>query len=70
MRTRSAHQSETGELKMNRIDLTPEEREQIETARKPADEFHTIASFWVLAILLLVIVAVAPALEAATHHLT
>lgn len=55
------------------IDLSRDEWEEIEVEEKPIDDgsgFRTIASFWILAALLLAVIVAAPALQAAAHHLT
>ncbi len=53
------------------IDLSPSEWEEV--SAEPIDEggaFCTIASFWIVAALLLAVIVAAPALHAAAHHLT
>ena len=55
------------------IDLAPGDWTEIgveDTPTEPEGELRTIASFWLLAILLLLVIVAAPALEAAAHHLT
>lgn len=54
------------------IDLDPGEWEEVNTSEplKDGHEFCTIASFWIVAALLLAVLAAAPALHVAAHYLT
>jgi hypothetical protein len=55
------------------IDLAPEDWTEIaveDTPVKPYGDLRTIASVWLLAFVLLLVIVAAPALEAAAHHLT
>jgi len=53
------------------IDLAPEDWTEIAVEDTSVEgELRTIASFWLLAFVLLVVIVAAPALEAAAHHLT
>ncbi|HTR82922.1 MAG TPA: hypothetical protein VMI56_00490 [Reyranella sp.] len=54
------------------IDLSPDEWEEVERDNPPADqrlELSTIASFWAIAVMLLLVIVAAPAFEAAAHYL-
>ncbi len=54
------------------IDLAPDEWEEVERESPPAGqrpELSTIASFWAIAAILLLVIIATPAFEAAAHYL-